>query len=72
MSADVTAADILYALDRAIGNTREEAKTCEAAGRHDEAEFADNVQSGLTAFREYLRSQDFLVELAKSKENKPT
>lgn len=68
----VTVADILAALDIAIMETRERARICEETQRHDEAEFADNIQSGLTAFREYIRSQDFFVQCQNKKEIRPS
>lgn len=71
MNPTITAADILAALDQAIIEARERAKNCEATSKHAEAEFADNVHSGLTALREYLRSQEFLDHVA-AKEKKPT
>jgi negative regulator of replication initiation len=66
----VTASDILAELDRVITTTREEARTAQASEKHDEAEFADNVQAGLTALREHLRSEDFLVQCRDAKEKK--
>lgn len=72
MNDAVTASDILAEIDRVITETREQAKTAEATNRHDEAEFADNVQSGLTALREHLRSEDFLLQCRQEKGNKPT
>lgn len=72
MSHEITASDILAEIDRVITETRGQTQTAEAAGRHDEAEFADNVQAGLTALREHLRSAEFLTQCRLDKEKKPT
>lgn len=64
---DVTAADILYALDQAISEAREQSVACGDMGKAFESEFFENVRAGLAAFREHLRSQEFLVSCQKEK-----
>ncbi len=72
MSNEITASDILAEIDRVITETCEQAKIHEAAERHEEAEFADNIQAGLKALREHLRSEEFLVQCRHEKGKKPT
>ncbi len=72
MSHEITASDILAEIDRVITETCEQAKIHAAADRHEEAEFADNIQAGLKALREHLRSEEFLLYCRQEKGTKPT
>lgn len=59
----IKASDILAELDMVIIETKERARVFNITDRNEEAEFADNVYSGLNAFRTYLRSHEFLLKI---------
>lgn len=70
MTDEITASDILAALDCAILETRDHAVESRRKGEEEDALIADNIDSGLSAFREYMRSHKFALEVLKQKKKK--